>query len=91
MRAESSSQHAKRSAGFAQAENNEGLRACSVASDTFATPWTIACQAPLPVGFPRQEYWNGLPLSSPGNIPAPGMEPTSPALAGGVGWVVLYH
>ena len=39
----------------------------SVLSDTFATPWTVACQAPLSMGFYRQEYWSGLPLPSPGN------------------------
>ena len=43
----------------------------------FATPWTAACQAPLPVGFPRQEYWSGLPFPDP---PDPGIEPESPAL-----------
>ena len=46
------------------------------------TPWTIARQAPLSMGFPRQEYWNGLPFSSPGDFPDPGTEPASPALAG---------
>ena len=39
-------------------------------------------QAPLSVGFPRQEYWGGLPFSSPGDLPNPGIEPVSPALAG---------
>ena len=46
----------------------------------FATPWTVAYQAPLPVGFSRQEYWSGLPFPSPGDLPNPGMEPGSPAL-----------
>ena len=46
-------------------------------------PWTVGHQAPLSIGFPRQEYWNGLPFSSPGNLPDPGIEPTSPALTGG--------
>ena len=46
----------------------------------FATLWTVACQAPLSMGFPRQEYWNGLPCPSPGHLPDPGMEPLSPAL-----------
>ena len=46
----------------------------------FATPWTIACQAPLSVGFPRQEYWSGLPFPSPGDPPNPEIEPRSPAL-----------
>ena len=49
----------------------------------FVTPWTVALQAPLPMGFPRQEYWNGLPFLSPGDLPNPGIEPVSPALAGG--------
>ena len=53
-------------------------------SDSFAAnPWTIAHQPPLSTEFPRQEYWSGLPLPSPGDIPHPGMEPMSPALAGG--------
>ena len=51
----------------------------------FVTPWTVACQAPLSMGFSRQEYWNGLPFPPPGNFPDPGIEttsPASPALAG---------
>ena len=44
--------------------------------------WTVAHQAPLSMGFPRQEYWNRLPFSSPGDLPDPGIELTSPALAG---------
>ena len=46
------------------------------------TPWTVAYQAPLSMGFSRQEYWSGLPLSfpSPGDLPDPGIEPRSPAL-----------
>ena len=44
------------------------------------TPWSIAHQAPLSMGFPRQEYWNGLPFPSPGDLPDPGIEPRSPAL-----------
>ena len=44
------------------------------------TPWTVARQAPLSVGFPRQEYWSGLPFPSPGDLPAPGIEPGSLAL-----------
>ena len=46
----------------------------------FATPWTVACQAPLSMGFPRQEYWSGLLFPSPGDLPDPGIEPRSPAL-----------
>ena len=47
---------------------------------TLATPWTVACQAPLSMGFSRQEYWSGLPFLSPGDLPDPGIEPGSPAL-----------
>ena len=46
----------------------------------FATPWTVACQAPLFMGFSRKEYWSGLPFPSPGDLPDPGIEPGSPAL-----------
>ena len=46
----------------------------------FATLWTIAQQAPPSMGFSRQEYWSGLPFPSPGDLPNPGIEPTSPAL-----------
>ena len=46
----------------------------------FATPWTIARQSPLSMEFSRQEYWNGLPFSSPGDLLNPGIEPESPAL-----------
>ena len=42
------------------------------------TPWTIARQAPLSMGFSRQEYWNGLPFLSPGDLPDPGIKPASP-------------
>ena len=49
----------------------------------FATPWIVAYQVPLSMGFPRQEYWSGLPFPSPGELPDPGIEPESPALAGG--------
>ena len=49
----------------------------------FATPCTVACQVPLSVGFPRQEYWSGLPFPPPGDLPEPGIESMSPALAGG--------
>ena len=52
----------------------------------FATPQTLTCLAPLSMGFSKQEYWNGLPFPSPGDLPDPGIEPTtfaSPAWAGG--------
>ena len=48
----------------------------------FATPWTVTHQAPLSIGSPRQGSWSGLPFPSPGNLPDPGIEPASPALAG---------
>ena len=46
----------------------------------FVTPRTVAYQAPLSIGFSRQEYWSGLPFTSPGDLPDPGIEPGSPAL-----------
>ena len=52
-------------------------------SDSFVTPWTVAHQAPLSIGFPRQKYCSGLPFPSPGALPNPGIKITSPALAGG--------
>ena len=53
----------------------------------WATLWTVAFQAPLSMGFSRQEHWSGLPRPPPGDLPDPGTEPasfTSPALAGGL-------
>ena len=61
------------------------LLSLSVVSDSFETPWTVARQAPLSVGLPRQEYWSGLPFSL-GDLPNPDIEPMSlafPALAAG--------
>ena len=52
----------------------------SVVSDSFATSWTVALQATLSVGFSRQENWSGLPFPSPGDLPDPGIDPTSCAL-----------
>ena len=52
----------------------------------FTTPWTVACQAPLSMGFSQQEYWSGVPCPPPGDLPNPGIEPaslTSSALTGG--------
>ena len=46
----------------------------------FATPWTVAYQAPPSLGFSRQEYWSGLPFPSPGDLPKPGIKPGCPAL-----------
>ena len=51
----------------------------SVVSDS-VTPWTVALQAPLSVELSRQEYWSGLPFSSPGDLPDPGVESGSPVL-----------
>ena len=48
-----------------------------------ATPWTVAHQAPLSMGFSRQEYWSGFPFPFPGDLPDPGIKPTSSALSGG--------
>ena len=53
---------------------------------TLVTPWTVALQAPLSMGFSRQEYWSGWPFPSPGDLPDPGIEPGSPAL-----WQILYR
>ena len=46
----------------------------------FVTPWTVTCQALLSMGFPRQEYWSGLPFHFSRNLPKPGIKPVSPAL-----------
>ena len=50
----------------------------------FAPLWTAACQTPWSMGFSRQEYWSKLSFPSPGDLPNPGIEPTSPASAGGL-------
>ena len=47
---------------------------------TLATPWSVACQAPLSMRFPREGYWGGLPCPPPGDLPNPGIDPRSPAL-----------
>ena len=47
----------------------------------FATPWTAVCQAPLSMGFSRQEYWSGLPFPTPGHLPDPGIKPVTPVSA----------
>ena len=51
--------------------------------NSFETPWTVACQAPLSMRFSRHEYGRRLPFPSPGDLPNPGIEPQSPARAGG--------
>ena len=50
---------------------------------TLVSPWTVAGQAPLSMGFPRQEYWSGLPFNFPRDLPDLGIKPMTPALAGG--------
>ena len=60
------------------ANGDDSLVAKSCA--TLVTPWTVAYQVPLSVGFSRQEYWNGLPFALPGDLPDPGIEPSSPTL-----------
>ena len=54
-----------------------------VVSNSFVTPWTVAHQAPLSMGFPRQEYWRSLPFPSPGDLPDSGIKLTSPAWQAG--------
>ena len=60
------------------------LFSCSVMSNSFANPWTTACQSPLSMGLSRQEYWHALPFPSPGDLPNPGIKPACPALASGL-------
>ena len=48
---------------------------------TLATPWTVAHPVPLSMGFRRQEYWDGLPFPTAGDLPEPRVEPASPVLA----------
>ena len=58
------------------AKRSEVAQSCRL----FATPWTVAYQAPPSMGFSRQECWSGLPFPSPGDLPDPGIKPRSPAL-----------
>ena len=58
------------------------VHVCSVMSDSLWPYGRVALQAPLSMGFSRQDYWSGLPYPSPGDLPNPGIEPDSPALAG---------
>ena len=64
------------------ARNNKAHITFSIISCVrlFVTPWTVAYQAPLSMGFSRQECWSGLPFPSPGDLPNPGIELSSPAL-----------
>ena len=62
------------------------MPSCFSRVQLFVTPWTAACQAPLSIGFSRQEYCSGLPCPPPENLPDPGIEPMflmSPTLVGG--------
>ena len=65
-------------------ENNTiaNIYCCLVAKSVrlFAAPWTVSCQAPLSMAFPRREYWSGLPFPSPADLAFPGIKPRSPAL-----------
>ena len=66
--------------------NMHAYYVASVMSDSLEGPWIVVRQASLSMGFPRQEYWSGLPCPPPGDFPDPGIELTSltsPALAGG--------
>ena len=56
------------------------LNTFCIVSDSFLTPWTIALQAPLSMGFFRPEYWSGLPFPSPGDLHDPGIKLGSPTL-----------
>ena len=58
-------------------QKEESMCACSIVPDS-ATLWTVICQAPLSMGFSRQEYWSGLSFPPPRDLPSSGIKPTSP-------------
>ena len=61
-------------------DSSNPLKPCRHAQlSLFVTLWTVAHQAPLSMGFSKQEYWSGLPCPPPGDLPDPGIEPSSPA------------
>ena len=62
--------------------SNNNMLLFSCPCQTLETPWTIACQTPLSMEFPKQEYWNGLPCPLPGDLPIPVIQLMSPALIG---------
>ena len=64
--------------GNGDPEKSNAVLSCFSHVWLFATLWTVTHQAPLAMGFPRQEYWSGLPFPPPGDLPNPGIEPTSP-------------
>ena len=77
------SKYTRRKSSWIPAPWRPSILLCSVLSrfshvQLFATPWTVASQAPLFMGFSRQKYWNGLLYPPPGALPDPGVEPTSP-------------
>ena len=63
-----------------ESENRWAIEPNVLDAQSCPTPWTVAHQASLSMGFSRQEYWSGLPFSSPGDLPDPGIKPRSPAL-----------
>ena len=63
--------------------NKQYVLSCFSCVGLFVIPWTVAFQAPLSMGFSRQEYRSGLPFPPPGDLPDPGIEPKCPALTGG--------
>ena len=64
---------------FSKVKESESV-SCSAVSDSFVTPWTLACQAPLSMEFSRQEHRSGFPFPSLGDLPGPGIEPGCLAL-----------
>ena len=66
--------------GGANGKESESESEVAQSCLTLCDPWTVAHQAPLSMGFPRQEYWSGLPFPSPGDLPDLGMEPRFPTL-----------
>ena len=69
----------RNSVGHIEAPSSSNTYLLFSLSDSFVTPWTVACEAPLSMKFPREEYWSGLLFPSPGDLPDPGIEPASPA------------
>ena len=69
-----------RQATWAVHSSDSGSDLVAKSYPTLVAPWTVACQTPLSLGIPRQEYWSGWPFLSPGDLPYPGIKPTSAAL-----------
>ena len=73
--------HHRENLEMRQGESKEKVKMKSLSRvRLFATPWTVTYQAPLSMGFSRQEYWSGVPLPAPGDLPDPGIKPGSLAL-----------